>query len=206
MRHAIKTLQNKRIMKIKITIYLLLFQFCVYGQTREIISKFQFKSLPNCFSYSENDSISTSEGREYYEVDSLSLSPEKVEKFFTPKKKSKLDQGFNGDYQYSFYAGNLIAEKKSFYVLTYQRMFSPVVECAETFLCTIDKKGNCISRVLIASSMYAGMGRFDDGQQFPYYEDVESCIEKNLIIKVKLFGGNEIKYQIKNTGEIVQLK
>ncbi|MBC7523387.1 MAG: hypothetical protein H7239_02985 [Flavobacterium sp.] len=189
----------------KITIYALLFQFCIYGQTKEIISKFQFKSLPHCISYSESESDST-EVRNYNEVDSLSLSPEKVKKFFTPKRKSKLDQGFKGDYEYSFYAGNLIANKKGFYVLTYERMFSPVVECAETFLCTIDKKGNCISRVLIASSMYAGMGRFDDGQQFPYYEDVESCIEKNLIVKVKLFGGNEIKYQIKTSGEIVQLK
>ena len=198
--------ENKKTMKMKVTICALLFQFCVFGQTKEIISKFQVKSLPNCISYSENDSISTSEGREYYEVDSLSLSPEKVKKFFTPKKKSKLDQGFKGDYEYRFYAGNLIANKKSFYVLTYQRMFSPIVECAETFLCTINKKGSCISRVLIASSMYAGMGRFDDGQQFPYYEDVESCIEKNLIVKVKLYGGNEIKYQIKTTGEIIQLK
>jgi hypothetical protein len=192
-------------MKMKITIYTLLFQFCIYGQTKEIISKFQFKSLPHCISYSENESDST-EVRNYYEADSLSLSPENVKKFFTPKKKSKLDQGFNGEYEYRFYAGSLIANKKSFYVLTYERMFSPVVKSAETFLCTIDKKGNCISRVLIASSMYAGMGRYDDGQQFPFYEDVECCIEKNLIVKVKLFGGNEIKYQIKTNGEIVELK
>ena len=90
--------------------------------------------------------------------------------------------------------------------MTYERIFSPVVECAETFLCTIDKKGNCISRVLIASSMYAGMGRYDDGQQFPFYEDIESCIEKKFIVKVKLYGGNEIKYQIKTNGKIIELK
>ena len=192
-------------MKMKITIFALLFQFCIYGQTKEITSKFQFKSLPHCISYSEIESDST-DVRNYNELDSLSLSPEEVQNFFTPKKKSKLDHGFKGDYEYRFYAGNLIANKKSFYVLTYERIFSPVIESAETFLCTINKKGNCISRVLIASSIYKGMGRYDDGQQFPYYEDVECCIEKNLIVTVKLYGGNNTKYQIKNNGEIVELK
>ena len=179
---------------------------CVLGQTPEILAKFQIQHLPYCYSYAKNEAISTAEGRKYDQIDSLALSPEVIEKYLTPKQKSNLDQGFKGEYPSRYFAGQRLAEKNSFIVLTYQSLFSPVVECAATFLCTLDKKGNCISNVLIASSLYVGMGRFVDGQQFPYYEDVESCVDENLLIHVKGFGGTTMTYQINEKGEIVQLR
>ena len=193
-------------MKKKLPIYLmLLLQFCLYGQTEEIFSKFPFKGLPDCISYAEKDSDSLNQLKNYAGVDSLMLSPELVKKLLIPKKSS-FGKGMNKSLNSEYFALNLIAKEKKYYVLTYERIIDEVYENAETYLCTLSKKGKCISSVLIASSIYSGTGSLDDGGRFPYYEQSESCIEKNLTIIVSFPSkGEKKKYQIKNNGEIVEL-
>ena len=197
----------KRKFEMRILTYLFLFiQFGIYGQTNEIISKFQSEKLPYCISYPENESDSFNQVNNDSKNDSLSLSSELVKTLFVPKKKLNLEEGIDENLDSNYFADKMIIKKNNFCALTYERVIKDSNGSTETYLCTIDDKGICISVILIASSLYNGTGTLENGDRFPYYEQTESCIKKDLSIIVKPRNGNMKEYQIKDDGEIIETK
>lgn len=189
-----------------ITILFLLIQINVVAQNKEIASKFQRKSLPYCISYKESNPDSLNQIKTYSKSVTSPISESLAKKLTNPKKNTLLSQEEIQTFKPKFFADKLIAKKTSFTVLTYSKITGDEIENIETYLCTIDSKGNCISKILIAASIYGGTGMDTEGGRIPYYDQTECCIKKELSIIVTPKNGEKKKYQIKNDGEIVEVK
>jgi len=190
----------------KISIFLILcIHFCAQSQTKEIASKFQHKNLPYCISYSNIDSVSLNQIQTYSDADSLLLSKTLITKLSNPTK-SNFGEQFGENIDSKYFADKFISKKKNFFTITFKRVLEATYESVENYICTIDLKGKCISKLLIASSIYNGTGSLEDGGRFPYYEQVGSCIQENLNITVDLGNGIMKKYKITERGEIIEFK
>lgn len=189
-----------------ITILFLLIQINVVAQNKEIASKFQKESLPYCISYDESNPDSLNQIKTYSKSVTFPISVSLANILTNPTRNKLLNQEENQTFKPKYFADKLIAKKTTFTALTYSRITGDEIENIETYLCTIDSKGNCISMILIAASIYGGTGIDTEGGRIPYYDQTECCIKKELSIIVTPKNGEKKKYQIKNDGEIVEVK
>jgi len=106
-----------------------------------------------------------------------------------------------------FYLINTVLKKPLYTGFIYEELTD---EESKKYFSTIDKKGNFISRVLIAEYGQSGTYSGDDDSRHPYYTGINGCIYKDLTIEVNGTDGVDVtsdngKYKIQPDGKIVKV-
>lgn len=137
-----------------------------------------------------------------------SLLPHVAALYYLGEKGDTLYSDSIGEYLESgFYPIALLITSKKYYGVVYERsFFSSGIESSEKYLCTFSKKGDFISRILIASFVYSGTGMSSSGARVPWFPQETGCIDKKIHIVFYSELDEKKIFAIKKDGRIVEIK
>ncbi len=188
---------------------------------KDFVSKFNEVSLPYCDEYSEkyktaiNPEFSES-GMievELYRDTSHIISDSDLHNYLfagldsTPVQniwdlseigKSSVDDYFAANI---LYRGNLIIKTRQFIAITYECTNS---EGSFKYICTYDRQGNIIDRLLCGFYAHSGSYLSNDEERIPWYAEKTFCINKHFEITTD--DGSVVTYQIDKWGKIIHFK
>lgn len=196
--------------------------FAQVKSLEELLSKFGTDSLPLCLTYSQQEKVSFGA---VYEADTVEVVEddtsyfEIVDRYLendytrdTAKLIGKKYFGFNispedpymKDRPVEVYAGQLVLNTSAFYGVTAEILYTTAygIPSSEKHLYTIDKKGNLVSDIVLASFIFSGTGTGSSGAKVPFFQLLEGCVENDRTIRTE--GSIASMYRILENGKIVR--
>lgn len=107
----------------------------------------------------------------------------------------------------TYYISSKLNISKPFYCVVYERqLWIGSNSGAEKYLCTLNKKGKLLDKILVASANFSGTGIMGDSFRVPWFPDVRSEIMEDLTIHFKDANRGSAVFKINSKGKILKIE